>query len=307
MNNLLFILGMIALSNGNISLLENNKNKNKDLDINEEDEQGYMRSKALKKSNKIRLKHKSRPKKHGEPQEVDEIEEENNIIDIDEVIEDMPSFNISDLDKGMKMLELSDDDLDRGLEIITRTKKYMDRDEKKVLVKIESILDLVRGIKKLRSVDEIDDEDESDFFRSMEEDDRKNMMIKEILEVFPETKRESVEKAIDMKKKIELFAELFLPDDVGEEDGFGFSLSSLANINNLGSLNNLKLLGSLLRTDNKDNTKVKKHMKPTYTYVEEEVYVEEEFLEDDFNTDDFDEDAYSCDDYIDDDYVRINK
>lgn len=307
MNNLLFILGMIALSNGNISLLENNKNKNKDLDINEEDEQGYMRSKALKKSNKIRLKHKSRPKKHGEPQEVDEIEEENNIIDIDEVIEDMPSFNISDLDKGMKMLELSDDDLDRGLEIITRTKKYMDRDEKKVLVKIESILDLVRGIKKLRSVDEIDDEDESDFFRSMEEDDRKNMMIKEILEVFPETKRESVEKAIDMKKKIELFAELFLPDDVGEEDGFGFSLSSLANINNLGSLNNLKLLGSLLRTDNKDNTKVKKDMKPTYTYVEEEVYVEEGFLEDDFNTDDFDEDAYSCDDYIDDDYVRINK
>ncbi len=45
-----------------------------------------------------------------------------------------------------------------------------------------------------------------------------------------------------MKKKIDLFAELFLPDDFGEG---GFSLSSLANINNLGSMNNLKLLGSL--------------------------------------------------------------
>lgn len=47
-----------------------------------------------------------------------------------------------------------------------------------------------------------------------------------------------------MKKMIDLFAELFLPD--GEEGG-GFSLSSLADINNLGSISNLKLLGNLLR------------------------------------------------------------
>lgn len=77
-------------------------------------------------------------------------------------------------------------------------------------------------------------------------------MIKEILEVFPEKRRESLDKAIDLKKKIDLFAELFLPDDFG--DG-GFSLSSLVNINNLGSMNNLKLLGSLLRTDDDKNMK----------------------------------------------------
>ena len=62
-------------------------------------------------------------------------------------------------------------------------------------------------------------------------------------------RKESVEKAIDIKKKIDLFAELFLPDDFGEG---GFSLSSLADINNLGSINNLKLLGSLLRGDDSD-------------------------------------------------------
>ena len=49
-----------------------------------------------------------------------------------------------------------------------------------------------------------------------------------------------------MKKKIDLFAELFLPES--DEEG-GFSLSSLADIGNLGSVNNIKLLGSLLRGD----------------------------------------------------------
>ena len=80
----------------------------------------------------------------------------------------------------------------------------------------------------------------------MEEEDKKNMMIREILEVFPDKRKESFDKAIDMKKKIDLFAELFLPDDFGEG---GFSLSSLADISNLGSVGNLKLLGSLLRGD----------------------------------------------------------
>ena len=80
----------------------------------------------------------------------------------------------------------------------------------------------------------------------MDDEDKKNMMIREILEVFPEKRKGSLDKAMDMKKKIDLFAELFLPDDFG--DG-GFSLSSLVNINNLGSMNNLKLLGSLLRID----------------------------------------------------------
>ena len=304
MNNLLFILGMIALSNGNISLLDNNKNKSSSVDINAD--YGSMRSKVSNKSKKIKLKNKLRPKKI-EDEEVNYNHDDEDIIDVSGYIDEASSFNINDLDKGMKMLELSDDDLDRGLEIITRTKKYMDRDEKKVLVKIESVLDLVRGIKKLSSVDLIDDDDESDFFRSMEEDDKKNMMIKEILEVFPERKRESVEKAMDMKKKIELFAELFLPDDIGEDNGSGFSLSSLASINNLGSLSNLKLLGSFLRTDNRES-KNEKNDKTIYNTLYNNTYEEFE-----------DENNYEYEEYedeeevneiaadMDDDYVRIDK
>lgn len=201
---------MIALSNGNISLFDNNNKSKKSSSSG-----GKSRSKKVKKNS----------------------ESENE--------EGMFNFDMNDINKGIKMMELSDEDLERGMEIITRTKKYMSPEERKVLIKIESLLDLVRGIKKLSGVDS-DDYEESNFFRSMEEEDKKNMMIKEILEVFPEKKKESVEKAIDMKKKIDLFAELFLPDDFGEG---GFSLSSLVNISNLGSMSNLKMLGSLLRTE----------------------------------------------------------
>ena len=299
MNNLLFILGIIALSNGNISLYDNKSN-----DIDENDESGYMRAKGAKKINKLKLKGKLRPKEYND----DSYEDEEDIVDPLEYTSEDDTFNIHDIDKGIKMLELSDDDLDRGLEIITRTKKYMDRDERKVLVKIESILDLVRGIKKLSTVDEIDESDESDFFRSMEEDDRKNMMIKEILDVFPESKKETVERAIDMKKKIELFAELFLPDDIGEESGSGFSLSSLANINNLGSLNNLKLLGSLLRNDNQ-SSKNERNNKSNYSVVYNDKYEEFEDDESEYEYEylEGDEESYDMDDYNDDDYVRINR
>ncbi len=41
----------------------------------------------------------------------------------------------------------------------------MSRDERKILIKIESVLDLVRGIKKLNNIDMVDTEDETDFFR----------------------------------------------------------------------------------------------------------------------------------------------
>ena len=187
---------------------------------------------------------------------------------------DLFKFNMNDINRGMKMMDLSDEDLERGMEIITRTKKYMSPEERKILIKVESLLDLVKGIKKLSSID-FDDYEETNFFRSMDEEDKKNMMIKEILEVFPEKRRESLDKAIDLKKKIDLFAELFLPDDFG--DG-GFSLSSLVNINNLGSMNNLKLLGSLLRTD--DDKK-----------YEEYDYDDEEYEEYDDEYDDY-EDEY---------------
>ena len=222
MNNLLLIIGMLALSNGNISFgnldLFDNKNKSKESNNNKLTKERIMKDKQLKKRNKKRSTSN---------------------------ISDLFKFNTDDINRGMKMMDLSDEDLERGMEIITRTKKYMSSDERRILIKIESLLDLVKGIKKLSSI-EFDDYEESNFFRSMDEEDKKNMMIKEILEVFPEKRKESLDKAIDMKKKIDLFAELFLPDDFGEG---GFSLSSLVNINNLGNIDNLKLLGSLLRTD----------------------------------------------------------
>ena len=121
----------------------------------------------------------------------------------------------------------------------------------------------------------------------MDEEDKKNMMIKEILEVFPEKRRESLDKAIDLKKKIDLFAELFLPDDFW--DG-GFSLSSLVNINNLGSMNNLKLLGSLLRTD--DDKKYEEYDYDDEEYEEYEEYDDEEYYDE---YDDY-EDEYEEDD-----------
>ena len=221
MNNLLLIIGMLALSNGNVSLL-NSKNKSMNLS-------SARKTKKIKKDNKNR----SEKLKKKKPPETSSIN-------------DIFKFNMNDINKGIKLMELSDEDLDRGMEIITRTKKYMSRDEKKILIKLESVLDLVKGIKKLSAIDISEDLEESDFFRSMDEEDKKNMMIREILEVFPEKRKESFDKAIDIKKKIDLFAELFLPDDFGEG---GFSLSSLADISNLGSVGNLKLLGNLLRGD----------------------------------------------------------
>ena len=248
---------MIALSNGNISLnnlsLFDNKNKSKKTI---ESEASNSTGKVRKRKSTKSLTNKPRKKKS----------------------DNTFGFNINDIDTGMKLMDLSEDDLERGMEIITRTKKYMSTDERKILVKVESVLDLVRGIKKLSSID-IMEEDETDFFRSMDEEDKKNMMIKEILEVFPEKRKDSLNKAIDIKKKIDLFAELFLPDDFGEG---GFSLSSLANINNLGSMGNLKLLGSLLRADDDED------------YDEDEYEDTDEYIEEEYK-DDFDYSKYEND------------
>ena len=219
-NKLLFLLGIVALSNGNINignLLNNNKGKNKPVVVNN-------------KKNKTNI---NKSKKRSS--------DKNNTF----------NFNMSDINKGMKLLDLSDEDLDRGLEVISRSKKYVTSDEQVFLIKVESMLDLVRGIKRLSGVDYSNDINESEFFRSMDEEDKKNMMIKEIIEVFPENKKESIEKAMDIKDKIELFAELFLPDDIGE-NGEGFNLGSILNLNNLGSLSNLELLSGLFRSNNEE-------------------------------------------------------
>ena len=251
MNNLLLIIGMIALSNGNISFgnLDLFDNKNKPKPSNRDSKK--TRGKKVKQKNTNKSKTKISNKNE----------------------DDLLKFDIDDVNRGMKMMDLSDEDLERGMEIITRTKKYMSSEERKFLIKIESLLDLVKGIKKLNGI-EFDDYEETNFFRSMDDEDKKNMMIREILEVFPEKRKDYLDKAMDMKKKIDLFSELFLPDNFGEG---GFSLSSLVNINNLGSMNNIKLLGSLLRID--DDKKYEEYEDDEYEEYDD--YDDNEYDEDD--------------------------
>ena len=265
MNNLLLILGLLALSNGNTSLFGNkDKNVSNDsLKIDKKDTKKLVQ-KTKKSSrdneNKNNQSRKLSSSLNSNTKKIKKIKKiRKNSKHKNRKLDNPIQYNVDDIKAGIKLMDLSEEDLDRGMEIITRTKKYMSSEERKMLIKMESILDLVKGIKKLNDVDILEKEDESEFFRNMDEEDKKNMMIKEILEVFPEKRKESVEKAIDMKKKIDLFVELFLPED-GEG---GFSLSSLADISNLGSSNNIKLLGSLLRGDNlesdEDNDEIEEY------------------------------------------------
>lgn len=268
MNNLLLILGLLALSNGNVSLFGNkNKNvSNESLKIDKKDTKKLVqKTKKSSRDNENRNNKNNQSRKlssslNSNTKKIKKIKKiRKNSKHKNRKLDNPIQYNVDDIKAGIKLMDLSEEDLDRGMEIITRTKKYMSSEERKMLIKMESILDLVKGIKKLNDVDILEKEDESEFFRNMDEEDKKNMMIKEILEVFPEKRKESVEKAIDMKKKIDLFVELFLPED-GEG---GFSLSSLADISNLGSSNNIKLLGSLLRGDNlesdEDNDEIEEY------------------------------------------------
>ena len=268
MNNLLLILGLLALSNGNVSLFGNkDKNvSNESLKIDKIDTKKLVqKTKKSSRDNENRNNKNNQSRKlssslNSNTKKIKKIKKiRKNSKHKNRKLDNPIQYNVDDIKAGIKLMDLSEEDLDRGMNIITRTKKYMSSEERKMLIKMESILDLVKGIKKLNDVDILEKEDESEFFRNMDEEDKKNMMIKEILEVFPEKRKESVEKAIDMKKKIDLFAELFLPED-GEG---GFSLSSLADISNLGSSNNIKLLGSLLRGDNlesdEDNDEIEEY------------------------------------------------
>ncbi len=273
MNNLLLILGLLALSNGNVSLFgnkDNNVSKNS-LKIDKKDNKKLV-SKGKKDSVGDKKQKTDSSTKGKKIRKIKKIRKSN--IYKNSNTDNNIKYNVDDIKTGIKLMDLNEEDLDRGMEIITRTKKYMSSEERKMLIKMESILDLVKGIKKLNDVDILEKEDESEFFRSMDEEDKKNMMIKEILEVFPEKRKESVEKAIDMKKKIDLFSELFLPED-GEG---GFSLSSLADISNLGSSNNLKLLGSLLRGDNLE-TDQDYEVEDIEEYSEQYNYAEGEYYE----------------------------
>lgn len=279
-NNLLLILAMVLLSNGNVSLFDDKNKSNKavkestkmeDTEASTKEGQNKRSSPKVRKIKKIKKKTRSK----------DSNKERRN-----DPLKNILKFDITDVNKGINLMDLSEEDLDRGMEIITRTKKYMNREERNILIKLESVLDLVKGIKKLNHINILSEVDESEFFRSMNEEDKKNMMIKEIIEVFPEKKKQSVEKALEMKKMIDLFAELFLPD--GEEGG-GFSLSSLADISNLGSISNLKLLGSLLRSlddDEDEPEEDKEYDNEEYDYIEidedEIEEIEEEDTADDY-------------------------
>ncbi len=123
---------------------------------------------------------------------------------------------------NFRMEELNEKGLERGIEMLMRSKKYMKSDEKLVINKAESMLDLIRGIKKLSAVNEPREMDDSDFFRSMDSKDRRNMMIKEIIEVFPENKKEGITKIMDMKKKIELLKELMQSEAMGDMKNMNF-------------------------------------------------------------------------------------
>lgn len=266
MNNLLFLIGILFLSNGNISLL---------------DYKDKFKNESGSKSKKTRERGKKMPN------------DGKNIF----------KFNVNDINKGMNLMELSEEDIEMGMELLTRTKKYMSREERKIVIKIESILDLVSGIKKLNSVDTSDIDEETDFFRNMDDEDKKNMMIKEILDVFPSKRKDSVKKALDMKKKIDVFAELFLPDDFGEG---GFSLSSLADFGNLGSMSNLKMLGSLLRSESGNivaNSKSKSGRRSSDGNKMDVGYNQSNYKGNRDYYDDFEQDEYSDEDnFYDDNY-----
>ncbi|CAH2214321.1 hypothetical protein [Tepidibacter aestuarii] len=127
-----------------------------------------------------------------------------------------------DIFENFRGTELNEKGLERGIEMLMRSKKYMKPDEKVIVNKAESMLDLIRGIKKLSNINESVEIDESDFFRSMDIKDRRNMMVKEIIEVFPEDKRNSITKIMDMKKKMELFKELIQSEAMGDMKNMNF-------------------------------------------------------------------------------------
>ena len=214
MNNLLLILGLLALSNGNVSLFGNkDKNvSNESLKIDKKDTKKLVqKTKKSSRDNENRNNKNNQSRKlsssiNSNTKKIKKIKKiRKNSKHKNRKLDNPIQYNVDDIKAGIKLMDLSEEDLDRGMEIITRTKKYMNKEERNILIKLESVLDLVKGIKKLNDINILSEEDESDFFRSMDEEDKKNMMIKEILEVFPEKRKESVEKAIDMKKKIDIY------------------------------------------------------------------------------------------------------
>ena len=161
MNNLLLILGLLALSNGNTSLFGNkDKNvSNESLEIDKKDTKKLVPK--VKQNSKSHQSQKSTSSSNPRGKKIKKIKKiKKSSRHKSNSIDNAIKYNVDDLKTGIKLMDLNEEDLDRGMEIITRTKKYMSSEERKILIKMESILDLVKGIKKLNDVDILEKEDE---------------------------------------------------------------------------------------------------------------------------------------------------
>ena len=123
MNNLLLILAMVLLGNGNVSLFDNKNKSNKPKEESEEIEviepstkssQSQRSGPKIRKIKKIKKRTKSK-----------ETNKEGKIDPIKNIL----NFDMTDVSKGINLMDLSEEDLDRGMEIIIRTKKYMNKEE----------------------------------------------------------------------------------------------------------------------------------------------------------------------------------
>ena len=148
MNNLLLILGLLALSNGNTSLFGNkDKNVSNDsLKIDKKDNKKLVSK--VKQNSKSHQSQKSTSSSNPRGKKIKKIKKiKKSSRHKSNSIDNAIKYNVDDLKTGIKLMDLNEEDLDRGMEIITRTKKYMSSEERKILIKMESILDLVKGIK----------------------------------------------------------------------------------------------------------------------------------------------------------------
>ena len=144
MNNLLLILGLLALSNGNTSLFGNkDKNvSNESLKIDKKDTK-----KLVQKTNKSSRDNENRNNKNNQSRKLSSSLNSNTkkIKKIKKIrknskhknrkLDNPIQYNVDDIKAGIKLMDLSEEDLDRGMEIITRTKKYMSSEERKMLIK----------------------------------------------------------------------------------------------------------------------------------------------------------------------------
>ena len=136
----------MLLSNGNVSLFDNKNKSNKiteestKVEIIDPNSKSMQNKRSTPRVRKIKkIKKKTKNKEHRK-----EVEQE--------PIKNILKFDMGDVNKGINLMDLSEEDLDRGMEIITRTKKYMNKEERNILIKLESVLDLVKGIKKLNDI-----------------------------------------------------------------------------------------------------------------------------------------------------------